>query len=633
MSGQGQMAGGAVAAPPVSSGGDGADGVVEFPPPSAPMRVARQLAKGYEHESGLFTLGHLRGDWLLWDGSMWAVVEQDELRSHIYRSLEHAVYKARVGKGEAWEARAFDPTPGKVSSVLDALRAVVLMDGGLDAPKWIGASGARRPPAGEVVACANGLLHVPSRTMIEHTPEFFTRTAVPFDYNPSAPEPKRWLGFLQSVWPGDADSVALLQEFFGYVLSGRTDMQKILLVVGPPRSGKGTIARVLIALVGKANAAAPTLASLGTNFGLSPLLGKPLAVVGDARLGGAGTRQVVERLLSISGEDWLTVDRKNKEPWTGPIPARFVIVSNELPRLSDASGAIAKRFVVLTMAQSFLGKEDHRLTADLLEELPGILAWSLDGLERLARNGSFTRTASSQDATRELEDLASPVAAFLREHCVIDPDGTVEKDKLYARWAVWCEQNGLKPTNSAMFGRDLRAAFPGLGDARPRNTGSKRPRHHVGIRLKTPKDNDADDDDDDPEPGATTPNPPGPPGPHAETPGSSIKDPQGAAWTVPTGTRTGPTGHRGGPTGADPTGIGKTQVSDGGPSGPSENPPSAPDPDNSSEQPEDVCQTCPNELVNPISRFLGQCPGCHRVTDEDRRRYFDHLHERNHLAG
>ncbi|MGW5470358.1 hypothetical protein [Streptomyces chartreusis] len=57
-------------------------------------------------------------------------------------------------------------------------------------------------------------------------------------------------------------------------------------MVGPSRSGKGTIARVLKMLVGKENLAGPTLAGLGTNFGLSTLVGKPLAVISDARLSG-----------------------------------------------------------------------------------------------------------------------------------------------------------------------------------------------------------------------------------------------------------------------------------------------------------------------------------------------------------
>jgi putative DNA primase/helicase len=133
---------------------------------------------------------------------------------------------------------------------------------------------------------------------------------VPFAYDPAAPEPTKWLAFLQELWPDDPESIAVLQEFFGYVLSGRTDLHKILLTIGPTRSGKGTIARILERLLGKPNVAAPTLASLGTNFGLAPLLGKPPAVVSDARLAGPNVHQVVERLLSISGEDLLKIDRK-----------------------------------------------------------------------------------------------------------------------------------------------------------------------------------------------------------------------------------------------------------------------------------------------------------------------------------
>ena len=43
--------------------------------------------------------------------------------------------------------------------------------------------------------------------------------------------------------------------------------------------------RVHTALMGRENVATPTLASLQTNFGLAPLIGKPLAIISDARLG------------------------------------------------------------------------------------------------------------------------------------------------------------------------------------------------------------------------------------------------------------------------------------------------------------------------------------------------------------
>ena len=95
--------------------------------------------------------------------------------------------------------------------------------------------------------------------------------------------------------------------------------------------------------------AGPTLSSLAGDFGLAPLLGKPLAVISDARLSGRGNHVVVERLLSISGEDFLTVNRKYREQWTGQLPTRFMLISNELPQLGDASAAIANRFIPLLL--------------------------------------------------------------------------------------------------------------------------------------------------------------------------------------------------------------------------------------------------------------------------------------------
>ena len=106
----------------------------------------------------------------------------------------------------------------------------------------------------------------------------------------------------------------------------------------------------------------------------------------------------MERLLSITGEDMLTVDRKFRDRGTGKLPTRFVVLSNELPRFHDSSGAIANRLLILQMTESFLGREDRTLDDRLRAELPGILAWALEGLDRLLRNGRFTVPRSSEDA-------------------------------------------------------------------------------------------------------------------------------------------------------------------------------------------------------------------------------------------
>src|SRR5262249_58583007 len=130
--------------------------------------------------------------------------------------------------------------------------------------------------------------------------------------------------------------------------------------------------------------AGPTLSSLAGNFGLSQLLGKPVAIISDARFSGRSADQavVVERLLSISGEDMLTIDRKNRDHLTVKLPTRFTILTNELPRLTDASTALPSRLLTLQLTRSWYGQEDTELTERLLQERAGIFLWAIERLRR-----------------------------------------------------------------------------------------------------------------------------------------------------------------------------------------------------------------------------------------------------------
>jgi putative DNA primase/helicase len=453
-----------------------------LPPPTDPMAVARELvARQHTHEQGDLLLRRWRGQWWEWDTTRW--VERDDKRivAAMYAFTEHTAYWIKNKDGKA-ELKRWAPNRYKVADLADALGAIGYLHENIRTPEWL-ASAKRLPPARELVALENGLLHVQTRKLYRHDPALFNIVGVPFDYAPRAAQPKQWLKFLAALWDDDTDAIDALQEFFGYLIAGDTRQHKILLIVGPRRGGKGTIARVVKELLGEGNYCGPTLASLGTNFGLQPLIGKPLAIVSDARLGGANVHQVVERLLSISGEDMLTIDRKYHAHWTGTLPTRFIIISNELPRFGDASGAISSRFVLLTLTKSWLGKENTKLTSELLPELPGILNWALDGLERLQEQGRFTIVQSSEDALGALQDLVSPVAAFVRECCEIGAF-QVAVDTLYGRWKTWAEENGHKVTSAQVFGRDLRAVVPALRVIRPRKDDTRH-REYQGIRLAT----------------------------------------------------------------------------------------------------------------------------------------------------
>lgn len=452
--------------------------VGKLPPmlhPDTPLLSAREYVRR-NHP----TLMQYNDDWLVHDGAAYTEIEERTVRSELYGFLHEAVTPGKEGE----PPRPFNPTKAKVGNVLDALQAVAHRPRDTFAPPcWLDGEG---PPAHELVACRNGLLHLPTGTLHENTPRFFTRNGLTFNHDAAAPAPARWLAFLESIWSEEPEAIGLLQEVFGYLLIPDTSQQKIFMMVGPSRSGKGTIARVLMELVGRPNVCAPTLASLSDPFGLEPLIGKQLALMGDVRLGAKTDHAAVaENLLRISGEDTVTANRKYKRAWDGRLAVRFFILTNVMPKFADASSALANRFVPLIMTKSFLGEEDVGLTNKLLGELPGILNWAVEGWRRLRERGYFLPPQSSREAVRDLAELASPAAAFISERCKLDPEAVTPKDDMFAAWKVWCETNNNFSGSKEHFSVNLLAAGNGrVTLTKPRADGRRIPSYR-GIRLLT----------------------------------------------------------------------------------------------------------------------------------------------------
>jgi putative DNA primase/helicase len=398
---------------------------------------------------------------LAWSGSHYREIEDESLRHQLQPWLHDALrYIVNRQTGEP-ELTDFESNPGTITSALDSIRSYVHLPASTDCPSWLD-DRSDRPDATDILPAKSSLIHLPTMQTLKPTPCYFTLNALDYDPDPSAPPPSAWLEFLAQLFDDDLQSWDLLQDWFGYCLTGDTSQQKMLLLVGPKRSGKGTIARVLTRLIGPGNVGGPTTSSLAGAFGLQPLMGKSLAIVSDARFAGENIQTVVERLLCVSGEDTLTIDRKHQTSVTMKLPTRFMFLTNELPRLTDASGALAGRFMMLRLTNSFYGKENKQLTQKLLGELPGILNWAIEGWKRLRQRGQFVQPTSVEDAMRDMEDLASPVGAFVRECCVVGPGHRVWVDDLYNAWRSWCEQDGRSNvTTKQTFGRDLAAAVPG----------------------------------------------------------------------------------------------------------------------------------------------------------------------------
>jgi putative DNA primase/helicase len=417
-----------------------------------------------QEQDSVCRLRHWRGSWYQYGQGFYAEMTEEDVQGMLVRHLNESANRL---------------TTSIIGNHKMQLKAQAGLASDISPPAWI-ADPLRPWAAEEVLACRNELVHLPSLVGGgEHacpaTPRFFTPVALDYDFAIDARPPTEWLRFLSQLWPDDPQSIATLQEWFGYCLTLDTRQQKILMMVGPKRSGKGTIARVLTRLVGGRNVAGPTLSSLSEPFGLEPLLSKSVAIISDARLSSRTDGSVVtERLLSISGEDSLSISRKYTSAVQGKLDTRLMFLSNELPRFSDVSGALAGRMIILRLTRSWYGVEDGGLFARLVQELPGILLWAIEGWRQLRARGHFVVPESSREVQQELEDLTSPAGAFIRQCCEIGPELSVPRNALYTAYQVWCRNEGMTHvSNRGVFGRDLRTAVATLRDGQ----------HHDGTRL------------------------------------------------------------------------------------------------------------------------------------------------------
>lgn len=450
---------------------------------SAPLEVSRRFLSFRVDGEADPDLHFWQGDFWRFRDGRYEVCSDAALHADLYRWLERMRNSA--------DGAALKPHKTMVERVLHALRSASFLDVQTP-PSWAPAhqdapfSLAHEYGPTDIVAFRNGLLHLPTRKLLSPSRQFFTLNALDFDYDARAPAPESWRQFLRDLWDDDLESIETLQEIFGLALTNDTRHQKAFLLIGPRRCGKGTIARVLTELVGRGNITAPMLSSLGQQFGLESMIGKSLALISDARLGGrADVAAIVENILRITGEDSVSVPRKFKTDWTAPLTARFVILSNELPLLLDQSGALAGRFILLRLTESFFGREDPALTGKLLVERPGILLWALEGLDRLRARGHFVQPKAALEMVRQLETLASPIKAFVAARCTLVPGASVECAELYRAWCAWTSDQGRDHAGSIqVFGRNLAAAFPTLHQASLRAGGDKRARHYEGVRLK-----------------------------------------------------------------------------------------------------------------------------------------------------
>lgn len=463
---------------------DSADTILED---KAPLAIAELWLRQEQMLDGLPILRKFKGEWFRWNGECYEVVDEDtELRGPLYRFLSDKSYKSFTPSGEC-AIKKYDAKRSNISDIVDALNMSCPVRQA--PPCWLDD---RPVPATEsIVVFKNGILDVDAYLhggrvhLIPSTPLLFHTAAVPYEFDSTATCPA-WLKFLNEVFISDAERIALLQEWFGYCLVADSSMEKLMLMVGRPGSGKSTSLEVLQAVLGSHQCAKSSFKDLCSEFGLQPLRGKLAIILPDAHVPRqVDAMQALEKIKAITGRDGVTVNRKFLPQMPDEhLPGRFTIAVNELPELPDHARSLERRLLLLHFPETFEGREDRTLKDRLPQEAPGILIWALEGLRRLRESSKFTAPKSSVPVIEEFRRFLTPVAEFLDECCEIGPgaDYWMLKDQAYDAWSMWAKERGLRPGVRSRFGQRLMAQNPTFVSGR-RSLRGRQERVYAGVRL------------------------------------------------------------------------------------------------------------------------------------------------------
>jgi putative DNA primase/helicase len=300
----------------------------------------------------------------------------------------------------------------------------------------------------EWINCPNGLLDWPTGTLHPHRPDVASTCQLAVPYNPHATchFVDQWL---EQVAPDDA--IDLIWEVIGICIYVDMPIHKAVLLWGPGRNGKGTLLRLITALIGQQHVSAVTLQALAENrFVAAELFGKVANIAGDLD---ARHLQRSDVFKMVTGGDLITAERKFGQPFTFRNRATMVFSANEPPSSADLTDGFFSRLIIVpfTKLQLTHGQEDPEVEHDLHSELDGVLVKAVAGLNRVMKNSAFTISRSVRTATDDYRQQADPVRAFVDDRLDVVAGSREKRSLIYHEYKAWCEDNGRHAFSSHRF--------------------------------------------------------------------------------------------------------------------------------------------------------------------------------------
>ena len=298
-----------------------------------------------------------------------------------------------------------------------------------------------------------------------------------------------WEKFLTDVQP-DPDVRHWLQKFVGYCLTGHCSEQIFVVFHGDGANGKGVFVNTVKRLLGRYAEVVQFQTFLEKR---SDAIRNDLAKLDKIRVVVAqeGPRGAVldEGLIKqVTGQDEIAARFLYKDEFTYRPRYKIILVANHKPVIYGTDFGIWRRVVLVPWTVTIPESErDHRLESKLENELPGILAWAVEGYYKWREQGLSRVPAAISHAKSDYQRESDVVARWLEDEAEIDDTassaGNAESSSYWASSAdlaeshrQWCSTFGHRPVSDKALGD----RFRNLGLAKRKCDGT---RGWSGIQL------------------------------------------------------------------------------------------------------------------------------------------------------
>lgn len=286
----------------------------------------------------------------------------------------------------------------------------------------------------------NGMLDLNEMKLIPHGTQWHSTIRIPVQYDPEAQCP-RFVQFLREVMLDDDECIRVIQEIMGYCLTSEMQVQKAFFFYGAGSNGKSVLAAVIERLCGLENVSHTPLSTLNKKFGMQELPGKILNI--SPENDSYGKDIDTQMLKSITGGDVVAVEQKYKTASSVQMRCKLLFLLNQLPTTKDTSHGFYRRLVLIPFDRIFKPEEqDRSLLTKLYAELPGILNFALEGVQRLRQQQYQLSPAKRIDgALEKYRQAQHPVLQFVEELVRVEENAKVKRSLFYDVYKIWTRQN------------------------------------------------------------------------------------------------------------------------------------------------------------------------------------------------